>query len=228
MRTAVVILGYNVDEPNHEHVVWGEPPDRAGRLVKGAAEALAENADVVFITGCGEMNGKEGVEIMRDRLYAGLNDLKDFKVYPIFQHYSVISIRERLERAMRLEYRRASERLQTTSRTMANIAETLLGERIQKVILVSSPDHVCRCLRDAFIYWQEKYPSLIVNLSATPCVTFYSARKPADEEIAKMENVVIFEPPFYKSVGKRAQELFKFRDKEEVLSKIDQILDKGV
>ena len=225
MKSAVVVLGYNVNESNFDEVVWGRPPDCPGRLVKGAAIFLEEDADIFFITGCGGRDNKEGVEIMRDLLYSRAQFLEEFTAFPIFQIYHHSIILDKLEQAMKLERRNSGEWFQTTSRTMGNIGPHLISSQIKKVILVSSPDHISRCMRDALVYW--KGTSLTLNLSASPSVTLYSARSEEDREIAKMENVLVLDPPFYPNVGKMIRELIAHRGDKELLGKVSAVLNEG-
>jgi len=226
-KTVVVILGYFVWELNREPTWWGWPPDRPGRLVTGAKVILEEDAEIVVITGCGEQDGKEGVEWMKDMLYQRLAELKDFTIYPIFQKYTSLQIKEKLDKAVRLEYRYPDDVVQNTRRTMENVGNRILkGENIGKVILVSSPDHISLVIRDDLDVWGKHCPQLITDLWAIPSMTFYSARTPEDEAIAKIENLVIIEPPFYKEVGSRAQKIFSLRNNPEALAEIDVALQK--
>jgi hypothetical protein len=225
MKSSVIVMGYNVNEPNYEEVVWGEPPHRPGRLVKGAAIFLEEDAEIFFLTGCGGRDGREGVEITRDLLYERIKYLEEFTVCPIFRMYHHSIILDRLEQAIRLEHRHPDKLIQTTLLTMRSIKLELVISETQKVTLVSSPDHISRCLRDALVCWEGT--SLALNLSAVPSATLYSLRSEKDADIAKMENVLVLEPPLFSSSGKLIRKLLERRDDKELLKKIDAVLKEG-
>jgi hypothetical protein len=220
MRKAVIVMGYNIEESNFENVVWGKPPLFPGRLVKGAAVFLEEKADIFFITGCGEREKKEGVEIMRDMLFDRVDRLESFTKFAVFQNHSYLSILKMLESAILLERRKPGERIQTTSKTMQNLRLPLLSTGVEKIIIVSSPDHVSRCIRDAQIFWGET--KLIDHLSVTSSATMYSKGD------AKMENVVVIEPSLFLGPGRLAQELVNRRKEEGLLKKIQEVLNEGV
>lgn len=216
----VLILSYNVLEPNWEHTVWGFPPDKPGRLVKGAAVMMEEDSKIVVITGgAGEKEGKSEAQWMKDRLYQGLEKLKEFIVYPVLQKYSAEEIKRKLDESLILE-----ETAKNTAENMAKTGAIFNEAGVEKVIIVTSPDHISRALRDAIQFWNKDYPRLAMNVYGTPSVTFYSARTPEDEEIAQMKNVVIAEPPVMKrfNLGR----IFGILENPEALGELDALLKK--
>ena len=222
MKKGLLILGYNCTEPNWEQTVWGALPDRPGRLVKAVAVILEENVDMAIISGgMGVKDGRSEAQWMKDRLYDGLEELREFTIYPVLQEFTPGQIRGRLDKVLVLE-----EKAKNTAENMKNTGIMFEEAGVEKVIIVTSPDHAPRGLRDALQFWGKDFPRLATNCYVTSSVTFYSLRTPEDEEIAKMENVVIFEPPFYKSIGSRAQQIFRLRNNPEALKELDDLFKK--
>jgi len=212
----VLILGYNPTEPNWEQTVWGTPPDKAGRLVRGIAVALEENAELIVITGGAVTD--EAIQ-MKKRLYRGLKNLKEFTIYPVFERVSVDKIKEKLDRCLRLE-----EKAQNTTENISLSGKFFREAHIEKIIIVTSPDHISRAIRDTIRIWSDDYPELVSNLFGTAAVTFYSERSSEDREIAKMENIVIAEPPVMKKFN--LGRLFGILRNKEALDEIDRTLKK--
>ena len=221
MKTGLLIHSYNCNEPNWEHTVWGYFPDRPGRLVTATREILEGNIDIALI--CGTAGGKDGkIESwwMKDRLYRGLEELKDFTIFPVFQQYNSQDLKEKLDRVLVIKKKDTG----ATTAGEAEYAGRFFTEAgIEKVRQVTSPDHVSRAIRDAIIAWQENYPRLIANLSIATSVTLYSVR-PGDEEIAKMENVIIAEPPVMKKFN--LARIFGVLNNPDALAEIDSTLRK--
>lgn len=226
MKKGLLIHSYNCEEPNWEHTVWGYPPDRPGRLVTAVKLIPEENIDIALTCGtAGDKEGKKECWWMRDYLYQHLEELKLFTIYPVFQQYGPGEIKEILDKVLVVREKDTST---TTAGEVEYAGRFFTEAGVEKVMLLTSPDHVSRAIRDALSAWQKTYPKLAANLSIATSVTLYSERKPEDKEIAKMENVVIIEPPFYKSVGSRAQKIFKLRNNPEALKKFDAIFKKYI
>lgn len=218
-KIGLLILSYNINEPNWRQTVWGTPPDKPGRLVKAAAVMMEEDADMVVITGgAGQKEGKSEAQWMKDRLYRGLEELKEFTVYPVLQKFSPEEIREKLDRALKLE-----ETAKNTTENMSKTGAMFRNTGVERVIIVTSPDHISRALRDAIQFWSKDFPELAMNVYGTPSVTFYSAR-PGDEDIARIENVVIAEPPTMRKFN--LSRLFGVLGNSEALAEIDVVLKK--
>ena len=222
MKKGLLIHSYNCNESNWLHTVWGYPPDKPGRLVTAAKVMLEESIDIALICGtAGEKEGKKECWWMRDYLYQHLESLKLFTVYQIFQQYTV-DMKKILDRILVVREKDASD----TAGETEYAGRFFIEAEVEKVILLTSPDHVSRAIRDALSAWQKTYPRLAANLFITASVTLYSERKPEDREIAKMENVVIIEPPFYNSVGILAQQIFKLRNNPEALEELNIVFKK--
>lgn len=220
MKKGSLILSYNINEPNWQRTVWGTPSNEAGRLVRAAAVILERNIDLAIISGgAGWVEGKSEAQYMKERLYQGLEDLKEFTIYPILQKVSPKEIRRKLDKVLTLE-----EKAKNTAEHMPLVGEMFRRAGVREVTLVTSPDHISRALRDALICWQKDYPELVANVYGTPCVTLYSERTPEDVEIAKVSNVVIAEPPVMKKFN--LARMFGVLGNPEALAEIDAVLKK--
>lgn len=214
------MLSYNVAEPNWEKTVWGIPPEKPGRLVKAATVMLDEDPDMVIITGgAGQKDGRSEAWWMRKRLYDGLDELDKFTAYPILQRFSGDQTEKRLNEILVLE-----ETAKNTAENLQKTGEMFAKAGIEKVIIVTSPDHVSRAIRDAIQYWSRDYPKLARNVYATASATFYSARTPEDEAIARMENVVIAEPPAMNKFN--LARIFGIMGNPDALAELNTLLQK--
>ncbi|MFC1663858.1 YdcF family protein [Patescibacteria group bacterium] len=216
-ETGVLILGYNSEEKNWEYTVWGVPPDKPGRLPKALAVIIEEDADIAVISGGTE---KFEAQRMKERLYKGLKQLREFTVFPAFQRFSKEEIQDKLDKILNLE-----ETAKNTAENMVKTGAIFNEAGVGKVIIVTSPDHISRALRDAIKFWGKDYPELARNVYGTPSVTLYSNRgTPEDKEIAKIENVVIVEPPAMKKLNLRR--ILDVLGNPEALFEIDAVLKK--
>lgn len=178
-KVGVLIHGYNIEKKNWREVVWGRG-NLMGRLPKGALVTLEEGAEVI-VFGTGASQTKEGkieAEVMRDTLVEQFFRLEDFSAFSRIDLTE--RVRDRIEKISRLETesRNTREELQFAG-------EIFREERIEKVILVSSPDHISRCLRDAYVVFIENidfYP-FEQRLYATPSQVSYTGRSVRDVQI---------------------------------------------
>ncbi len=199
MKTGVVIHGCNLHIENWRHVAWGDSPDRPGRIPQGILVALRFDAEVIVMgTGASEAPFHFGesddeapiaeAEYARRYLSEFFDELRQFRV-----------INEELKRSgpesfpawreSLLEKIVLDVRSRNTLEEIENASAIFLERGIGQIVLVSSPSHVVRCLRDAAgLYAREPhFAHLQCNLLATPSVTCYEGSTPDD--------VVVVEPP---------------------------------
>lgn len=229
MKTAILLHGYDANEQNRDYVVWGVPPDKPGRIPTAVAAALEEDAECLVIFGSSVekktdagmvwSSGRWMEELLRDRW----EELKAFSVLPVFQSFSQKQISNELDRMFRLieepdKPKNTMEELQAMAR--------LLHEKhtgIQKLICVSSRDHISRIIRDAHIVFEGS--PLAANLSVRGSITLYTENDgKTPSERAKINNVVVAEPrapvvPYF-------QRMFGISGNAEALSEIDAVLNK--
>jgi len=211
LKKAVVVLGYSPNQENFKEVVWGISPDKPGRIVTGLKVFLEDpEARILIITGGTEKDGKKEAEWMRDLLYERMEELSGFKVFSVFQEYSSSAIKDLVDKKLTLE-----TGAKNTVENFQNVAKILSKNAIDSVVIVTSPDHISRAMRDAIIHWQDDFPELTRNLFGTPSVTLYSN--------GRMSDVVIAEPPVKRIFD--LSRIFKVLKNETFIRRINNLLE---
>ena len=217
MKKGVVVLGYSLKEQNWEYTIWGEPPNKPGRVVTGTAVVLEESCELMIISGgATEREGKSEAWWMKEYLYERLETLKEFQIYSVFQKFTTAEIKKKLDETLCLE-----EESRNTRENFINSGKILSEAGIGMGIVVTSGDHISRAHRDAQLYWRD-YAG-IVYICGIASYTLYSF-KSGYEDIAKIENVVIAEPPVAKKIN--LARVLNLRDNPEAIAEIDKILRK--
>ena len=190
MKTGVLVHGCHLDAYDWRGIVWGYPDaGELGRAPKGVLVAHQEQADVlVFGTGASERvvdrDGKRVVmkegEYTLDYLLQHFDELADF---PAFGKVDLEALRRQIESTAVAE-----SRSQNTREEVVEAAEHFLERGVERMILVSSPTHISRCVRDAYSALESaRFARLRHQLFATPSDSSYLG--------SRAEDVVIFEPP---------------------------------
>jgi len=219
MKKGVVVLGYSLEEPNWKQTVWGEPPNLAGRVVTGTAVLLEENCDLMIISGGGSYQGKSEACWMKKCLYERLETLKEFQIYKVFRKFTTREIKKRLYTTLRLE-----EKSKNATEKIINSLHILREAGVKKMTIITSPDHTPWTFRETFIQSRKYYPEVSAYIFVTASMTLYSERTPEDKEIAKMENVVIAEPPIAKTLN--LARVMNVLGNPEAVAEIDKLLRK--
>jgi len=190
VKTGVLVHGCHLDAYDWRGIVWGYPDEgELGRAPKGVLVAHQEQAEMlVFGTGASERvvdrdgekrTMKEG-EYTLDYLLHHFDELADF---PAFSKVDLKALRLQVESTAR-----AASRSQNTREEVTEAAELFLENGIERMILVSSPTHISRCVRDAYTALEDsRFDRLRHQLFATPSDSSYLG--------SRAEDVVIFEPP---------------------------------
>lgn len=201
MKTGVLVHGCNLNIENWRHVAWGDPPEHLGRIPQGLLVARQFDAEVlVFGTGASEKEFRLGEaassgrklvesEYSMEYLRQYFDGLLQFKA---FQRQVPESSDPHLWAEWRTEM---LSRIVLDTKSQNTLGELVAAfdifqERdIQRVVLVSSPSHIVRCLRDAMdlLARNDRYQENPFTLFASPSVTCYEGTTPAD--------VVVVEPP---------------------------------
>ncbi len=161
--------------------MWGHPPDELGRIPKAVSVALQEDADaLVFGTGASEKDNKKEGEYTRDFMFEHFLELGEFTC---LQNVDLVKAKPRI-----LEISQAECASQNTREEMREAGKLFIGQGVGRIILVSSPTHISRCIRDALDVFKDKdFTGLRENLFAIASDTSYLG--------GHVEDVVIFEPP---------------------------------
>jgi hypothetical protein len=152
-----------------------------GRLPKGALTVWEENADIiVFGTGASKKDGKVEAAWMRDTLIERFFELPNFSAFQKISLEDLKSLKKKIEKNSRLEIRSKN-----TKEEIKFAGEVFIKEGVEKVFIVSSPDHVSRCIRDAYLVYSEEkeFNPLAKRLFATPSQIPYTGRNVGDVKI---------------------------------------------
>lgn len=217
-RTGVLIHGLHLQTKGWEEIVWGKPPYLLGRLPQGIAVALTEKAGiVVFGTGASERDGKKEAEVTRDFL---LDHFLELSKFTDFQGVDLKEAKGTIENISSLD-----TLSQNTAQEVRFASRMFQEAGVDKIILVSSPTHISRCIRDAFIACNEDdaLRHFTHNLFATPSQTCFPGTTAAD--------VAIVEPPhrpdrIANSLNVLVQRMFKVprAEQESFLTKLELLL----
>jgi hypothetical protein len=181
MKTGVLVHGCHLDALNWRGIMWGHPPEELGRIPKGVYVALQENADMmIFGTGASERDGKKEGDFTHDFLMDHFGELGGFSC---FEGVDLAAARSRISAVAQTECRSRN-----TREEIAEAVRIFVERDVEKIILVSSPTHISRCLRDALVLFQN--PELI-HLRRH----LFAAASDTNFLGGRVEDVVIFEPP---------------------------------
>ncbi|MEZ6096440.1 MAG: ElyC/SanA/YdcF family protein [Pirellulaceae bacterium] len=201
MRTGVLIHGCNLNIENWRHVAWGDQPTLLGRIPQGLLAAYEMDAEViVFGTGASEKAFRLGdsprngeilfeAEYSFEYLKMSFDSLKRFGVWrkqvPEANDDARWSeLKEKLLSRIILDCRS-----QNTHEELDRAGQIFLEHDLDRIVLVSSPSHIVRCLRDAGSVYDldGPYSKFANHVLACPSNTCYEGTSPSD--------VVVIEPP---------------------------------
>lgn len=156
----VLVHGFHLQAENWQKIAWGEPPDLLGKVPAGVLAALEEKAKImVFGTGASEKDGKKEAEYTRDYLLEHFLELAEFSA---FRRINLNLAKFRKKIILETEIRS-----QNTAQEIRFAGEIFKEYGAEKIILVSSPAHVSRCLRDGLAILKGQ------NISVRPSQTSF-------------------------------------------------------
>ena len=198
MKTGILVHGCNLRAENWRFVAWGDPPHQLGRIPQGIVTALRWGAErIVFGTGASRKKFQFGPPELRREMVEAEYSLEYLKLHQdellLFQ-----PIRDWMETAGADSSKLLGEiveriELDTESRNtyeeIERAGNVFLNHQLDQIILVSSPTHVVRCLRDATEIFQthSKLTHFSTSIFANPSITCYEGTRGRD--------VVVVEPP---------------------------------
>jgi hypothetical protein len=200
MKTGILIHGCNLNAENWRTIAWGNAPDHMGRVPQGLLAAWEFQASVI-VMGTGASRKKYTfpdsprsgeVLVEADYTFEFLKThLDDLPRFAAFQK----SLAQAPE--FTWEDRKAwfLERIRLEATSSNTVTELLEAGKIfatagmERVVLVSSPTHLIRVVRDAaqLFYEDEQFLSFREHLLAMPSATSYEGSSAGD--------VVVVEPP---------------------------------
>jgi hypothetical protein len=207
MKTGILIHGCNLNIENWRHVAWGDPPDQLGRIPHGVLMAKQMDAAVIvfgtgasakeFELGVNPSPGKKLVEAVYSLEYL-TQHFDSLRKFPAFQEGFATGDGSnepdgdsewRAFRESTLSKIVLDTNSENTTGEIVEAANIFIEHKVERVVLVSSPSHIVRCLRDAtsILSSNPKYAHLVRCLFASPSATCYEGSSPGD--------VVVVEPP---------------------------------
>lgn len=200
MKTGVLIHGCNLQAENWRHIAWGDAPGNMGRIPQGLLAAMTMNA-VVVVLGTGASRKQfnfagspQSGRVLLEAEYSlaflenRFDDLLKFKAWSDHCPAKDASEWEQLKTSLRQRIVLDIESRNTVGE-LECAAKVFLERGCNQIVLVSSPTHIVRVLRDASKVYQQdrRYEAFQDNIIAMPSTTCYEGFSAAD--------VVVVEPP---------------------------------
>jgi len=223
-KTAILLHSYGANQPNWEEVVWGEAPDRPGRIPTAIAALFEEEADLLLLLGSLiYKDGKSTGRLMKELLDERFNELKDFTILKAFNGVSIEEIRKKTSKVFKLV-----EDLErnTVTKEELQVAKRFLEKEggYYKLICVSSPDHVGRIHREAFDIFKDT--PIVANLEIRGSATLYGPKTLEDKKRCGINDIVIFEIPLSRQFPRLSNVILEASKSPEKIKEINDFLNK--
>jgi hypothetical protein len=176
----VLCLGCHLQAKGWHDVMWGRE-DKLGRLPHAVRLAIAENASM-FVIGGGVASSREGLTEGRyteEFLKQNWDKLRSFSQ---FRDIDLAKARADLEPQFE-----SSLLSVNTAEEVMEAGRLFHARGCQKVIIVSSPTHISRCIRDACVGWNfgDHWSPVLL---ASPCETNFPGCSAKDVTIIEPEH----------------------------------------
>lgn len=199
-RTGVLIHGCHLQAAGWDEVVWGRDSKLMGRLPQGMLMALELNAELIVV-GSGassrmfeDQRSERCGQVLREAEYT-LETLRcrfdDLNLFPAWRN--IVADRSlgswELLKARLLDIVVTDLQSQTTVDELKYAGQRFKEQGIQRVILITSPTHLPRVIRDATVVFHSDpdFASFRDHILAVPSLTNFVGTCPSD--------VMVLEPP---------------------------------
>lgn len=178
MKTGILVHGLNLGAVGWKDNAWGRGKTELGRIPMGAYMAMKTDAEImIFGTGASEKGGVKEGEYSMNYLMDRLDDLP----------YSFKGFRGKSFCTNRIQaISQFDHAAHNTRGEILSAFTTFQAKGIKRMVLVSCPTHLPRCLRDAC----DIGVHLEMDLMAVPSAVCYAGAYPSDVQIK--------EPPYVK------------------------------
>ncbi|KAJ1459436.1 hypothetical protein M885DRAFT_511400 [Pelagophyceae sp. CCMP2097] len=178
-RTAVMCHGYHLQGAHWEKIMWGDEAEgKLGRVAKAAVLAFTEGADLLVLgsgasshVSTGELEGAYTLRFLKERVHR-------LGLFGGLDHLDCVAVKEFVDSVAIAELESCNTRTE-----LERLAVFLKAAAIDRVVLVSSPTHAPRCLRDACAVFKGFSPP--IEIVVAPC----------DTSFAEPGDLCIIEPP---------------------------------
>lgn len=215
LKTGILVHGYHLLADRWDHVMWGDvQSQQLGRLAHVARLASVEHPDViVFGSGASEKDGVREGQYCLSYLISKWSQLGEFR--SAFKDCDMDQLKDRFLASAVIDMRATN-----TRQELEFAGPIFQAAGVDRVILVSSPSHAPRCLRDACIAWGPKATPAVKDnkqnisaevpwspsiLLASSCDTCFTLEGPA--------GVAIVEPSH--RPDRQSTAIFKTSEKDE-------------
>lgn len=213
VKTAVLTHGCHLQACGWHELVWGDLPNELGRVPRAILTALEFDASaLVFSTGAsrdeetGLFEGEYIYQFTREHLH----EMVDMNLV----NMSLKELDEWLQQVARLEIES-----QNTKQEVEYSARICVREDIKRLVLVSNPFHVLRCLKDALSVFEhnEELRHFRRTVLAVPAETGSADKTVVIEEPHRGDDAMIdaeyqlhdVVPRFFKLPPKEREEALK-------------------
>lgn len=172
MKKGILIPGLNPIKRNWQEVIWGIPPHKPGRIVKGISMCLKDpTIRIVLFFG-----------MIKDWLLHQTQFIDQFAVFQEFKNKD-----EEILKIVETKFR-CIERVKNTHENVEAMESVIREMDLDEIIIISSPDHVFRAMKLFIEYFEtiEDLSYLTIRLSGCPSAVYYSGKE--------MKDLTIIEP----------------------------------
>lgn len=196
--SCIIVHGFHRSAHTWQQVVWGVPPHQLGRVPKAVLVAMQQGAAAIAF-GSGVVSEVDGIAESKATYSVLANRVHLLHEFTALRAYAMPEIERQLKKTTIIFDVRSRNTLEETRFILNEFVSPRSFIECNRVFLISSPTHVSRCLRDAFVALrdeQEKATSVVdkerlrtlqQNLFATPSDVSYANYDAGD--------VAIVEPP---------------------------------
>lgn len=183
MKT-ILVLGHSQNPKREfisfEKVMWGNPPNKPGRLVMAVFEMMNNPESMIVLTGGTEFRKKNEAQEMQKCLLKNLSGLNKFKKFFKVKNFDTEKIKAKLKKSLILE-----KQAQTTFQNFQNSWDLLKkqGIKAEELVVVTSYDHLMKAAISAFEWRNTK--NLNIRMSFVPS---YISRFPSG-----LEGITVFD-----------------------------------
>lgn len=218
-KTAILLHVYDCRLPWEKwfYVMWGTP-ELPGRIPTAVAATLETDAEIFLVFWDKDCyvpfpDGRNEAELIRDTLFERIGELPGFSTLPILGYFTP----EEIERAMRQVFRLSDVEVVNTEDEVREALSILKAENVERVVFVSSFDHMSRIVQLAGKHWGAELSTTIMFWPARALQTEGSM-----EEV--MAEVVVFEPPTVRALGVvDPRRLFGLQNNKEAIAQVDKL-----
>lgn len=178
-KTAILCHGCHLQCEDWERIVWGDIADqKLGRLSHASLLAIQEKAAILIVgsggshTAEGQTEGEFTLQFFKNNL-PSLNKFKTIRDHLADQSLNSSHVVHLMERIVVCETESVN-----TVQEIEHACAFLAKSGVERVILVSSPTHIARCIRDACVVFDKmNYRPVLL---ASPSDTCYAGSSASD------------------------------------------------